>query len=319
MHSQQEDDMKIICLSLAAAAIAATAMPTGAAAVTGKLKKVSVGIHSETHRPAPPVVHVKFYDGRWRLVPNTKIYFDLWVYAKANVGTNIHHLYVTAPADGTFTQNRWKAGYNSNGGRKFKAVHTHHSMPQNALGKLGVKFVDFCKQQMPGGVGQFRKEGFMPVKIGVGMARGGLLSKVKFYYKTANRSIRISIYCDGGIAAPRSASAPKMKTVKGAGVKLTKVGKHCPRKVFASARIWTTKPTKVKYVLRSNRGRKWTRTMLIQFKNSKGVYEGSWDHSFTVKKSTDERFWIEIKGHNVGRPAFMKVTCVKQGPNGLAG
>ncbi|MCZ6861453.1 MAG: hypothetical protein O7I42_14465, partial [Alphaproteobacteria bacterium] len=128
-------------------------MPTGAAAAKFKLKKVSVGL-SDAHRKANPVVHVNFYDGKWRILSDKKIHFDLRVFARANVGTAINNIYVTAPADGGFDVNRWRAKSNSTSTRRIKANHSHHSMKQRYLGNFGRKVVDFCKQQMPGGVGQ---------------------------------------------------------------------------------------------------------------------------------------------------------------------
>ncbi len=299
---------------------AATFVATPANASKPKLVKVSVGHSTSNHRPLVPTLHVKYSNGKWRLQP-TKVYFDLSVYAKVKRG-GMTRVKITVPATGTAgSPNSWVVWSSNKQRRKAHAKHTKRTIHSSYLGELGRKAVRMCESSAPGGMGTYRPTAIILVKISV-KAYGLRMTSFGEHYLSKKAGLKFRVYCEGKPAAPRAANNPTRAAPKfrltGGWVKLTKIGTHCPRTVFAQVNVIANKSGKVRYTLRSSSGARWHKTVFVQTRTANGSYKASYDHRFTVKKSLNRKYWIEVGGKKIGRPSFLKVVCLSDRPNGLA-
>ena len=247
-------------------------------------------------------MHVRLIDGRWQVRDQDRTYLNLKIEVRSKT---VRIAQVTLLFGNTL-----RVIYQGKKAWALRFSNLRQTYAASQLGYLRDAGANFCGNAARPNAGLQRFQREFTIKVGI-VSGGGL---------TAVKEKRVSgyIYCHARPPVPRSADAPKPLRVRGARVRLTKIGQQCPRKVFAQVRIRTNKPGTVPYVLRSNWGRTWTRHMLVQFKNNRGNYEGRFDHAFQVKKSITEKFWVEIKGKRTGRPATLKVVCMKQGPKGMS-
>ena len=241
---------------------AATAMVPGAALSAQNLKKVSIGYGKKEHRPVVTVVRAEFRDGRWRLA-KTDVHFNLWVYVKVSAGSGVGAITLTAPSAAEYSGTTWTAfsGHGQGKGPRKKLVHhARHRFDQARLGTFGTRLAEVCSRSGDTGTFFVPSPRTMPIRVRVLVTAHTFTGK-RARWRTATRHIVVRVHCKGKPAAPRAGKAPTRAAtpfrIAGVGVRLTAIGKRCPRTVFATAVVSANKPGKVRYVLRSNRGRRW--------------------------------------------------------------
>jgi hypothetical protein len=258
-------------------------------------------------RDVPRIV-VSFADGRWRATSDV-VHFRLSIFARVNLGSNITRIVVGVP---DLRGRTWKAYDSVVGGglltNKVFVRSTHRQFFSHSLGYYSNFAANLCAAMGRNRPGSFDVSRTIPIQLHVHAVRGAW-KKLKAR-KTYNKTVPVTISCRR--TSGRAGEAARPFRIKGAGVRLVKVGRHCPVKVFASVRVYANKPGTVRYVLRSSLGRRWVRTLQIRAKNNRGLHEGRFDHVFHARKSVrQERFWVEIKGRRIGRSSRLTVTCLR--------
>lgn len=295
----------------AACVVAAAAAPQVHAAIGKiKLRHHYVG-NDKTNRPELPIIQVRQVDGHWRATSDM-VHFRLRVYARLNVGSEVWRIDVGVPDTSTRSATGWSAGQGESGRKK--NVRAHVAFRGHTLGKLARLAERECATLRPAATKEFVRPAVIEVRI---HGKRGTLKIEKSHF-TRKGKIDIKIRCQVKLRS-RTAQYKLPLKVKGAGIQVQKFGKRCPLTVFLKVRVYTNKQTSLTYVVRSSRGRSGKKTVQIRAKNSRGSYEGGYDHRLTIKKSVKEKFWVVIKGRKVGRPASLSVRCFRGGgPKGLS-
>lgn len=307
-----------IAAAVACAAVPALVATTGptAAEVFLRIKEAAVGHSTEGHRPVVPTVAVRFVGGRWRVAPG-KTLFVLRVYIRANLRGRIRQAWLAIPFDRSGTTNRWRI-YNGRNRRTVRVKRTTWAINHFDLGDVGIRAITACESQARNGVGRFEVIFSTPVRIDVlGKAGSGHGDQTA----SGTTGLNVRAVCFRAPARDRNAGAPPTRAptpfrVTGAGVQLQRVGRGCPTTVFAKVRVYANKPGKVRFTLRSSSGAKWTRSLQVRFRNSRGKYEAGWDYRLPVKETLTRRYWIEIGGRKVGRSSVLRVRCPRSGRPG---
>lgn len=300
-------------ISLPAAALAAAALTalsplavSTPASALGKIKFRDLKVRN-VGRAVPRIV-VSYADGRWRATRDIVV-FRLSIRARVNLGSHINRIHVAIPTlyGQTWMAFRWAGGHNLTTNR----VHVRQTRRQffsSNLSSYTNIAVNLCATAGRNRSGNFDIPRSMPVQLVVFAERGGIRKREA--KRTYNKTIPVIVSCrrDGS----RSGTAQVPLKIRGAGVRLAKIGNRCPVKVFASVRVFANRPGTVRYVLRTSLGRRWTRTLQIRAKNARGVHEGRFDHVFRVRRSVrNERFWVEVNGRKVGRSSRLTVSCLR--------